>query len=451
MNAFGSSAVKAVADRPVFSSAPRVPPVPTSLRDTGLTDDAITDLIVKALYIGGSRTGQELADFLCLPFPLLDQLVLVLQQRRFLEVKGSSGQSRANYVFDVVGPGRERAREALESNEYVGPLPIPLRDYRKWIERQTIRNVHVDRAAVRKGFEPMVMNEEMLDTLGPAVNSAKSIFLFGDPGNGKTLIADCIATMFGGELYVPWAVAIGGQTMVVYDPVFHHLITPEDMDENSIWKPAELDYDRRFARVKRPVVVAGGELTLEQLDLQYDPDTKLYQAPFQVKANGGILIIDDFGRQRVPARDLLNRWIVPLEKRIDYLTAHTGSKFPIPFDCLLIISTNLNPSNLVEEAFLRRIHYKLHVRSPNRDQYEEIFRRVSKVVGIPYDPSGIDLIYREYYGRRGIEPRACHPRDILEHVCDTARFRNVTPCLDEEMLLSSANSYFLDISELAAL
>lgn len=451
MNAAEARPVRAVAERPIFSNSPKVPPVPESLRDTGLTDDTICDLALKALYIGGSRTGQELANFLCLPFPLLDQLILQLQQRRFVEVKGANGQNRANYVFDVVGPGRERAREALEANEYVGPLPIPLKDYRKWIERQTIRNVHVDREAVRKGFSPMVMDEEMMDTLGPAVNSAKSIFLFGDPGNGKTLIADCIATMFGGELYVPWAVQIGGQTMVVYDPVFHHIIGSPEADESSIWKPAELDYDLRFARVKRPVVIAGGELTLDQLDLQYDPDAKLYQAPFQVKANGGILIIDDFGRQRVPARDLLNRWIVPLEKRIDYLTSHTGNKFPIPFDCLLIISTNLNPSNLVEEAFLRRIHYKLHVRSPNREQYEEIFRRVSQVVGVPFDPMGIELIYREYYGRRGIEPRSCHPRDILEHVCDTARFRNIAPCLDEEILISSANSYFLDVSELAAL
>lgn len=428
-----------------------IPPTPRTLKETGLSEEAITDLILKALYVGGSRQGQELADFLCLPFDLIDLLLLSMQQRRFIEVRGTAGQNRNLYIFDATGGGRERAREALESNQYVGPVPIPLSEYRRWIERQTIRNVHVDREAVRKGFEVMILEEELLEALGPAINSAKSLFLFGDPGNGKTLIADCIATMFGGELYVPYAVEVGGQTMLVYDPVFHHKIAPPAPDANSIWRHTEQEYDHRFARVRRPVVIAGGELTLDQLDLQYDSHTKIYQAPFQVKANGGILIIDDFGRQRVPPRDLLNRWIVPLEKRVDFLSPHTGNKFPVPFDCLLVFATNLNPSDLVEEAFLRRIHYKVQVKSPTRSQYEEIFRRVSQAMGVPYDPAAIDLIYHEYYGRRGIEPRACHPRDILEHVCDTARFQNVTPCLDEDILLASANSYFLDIADLAAL
>jgi len=425
-----------------------IPPIPKTIRETGLSEDAITDLVLKTLYVGGSRMGDKLAEFLCLPFELLDTLLLTMQQRRFVEVRGASGQSRTNYTFDATTAGRERAREALEANQYVGPIPVPLADYRRWIERQTIRNVHIDRATVRRGFEAMVLDEDLMDTLGPAINSAKSLFLFGDPGNGKTLIADCIAAMFGGELFVPYAVDVAGQTMLVYDPVFHHKIEPPPVDPNSIWRQPDLEYDHRFSRVRRPVVIAGGELTLEQLDLQYDHHTKIYQAPFQVKANGGILIIDDFGRQRVPPRDLLNRWIVPLEKRTDYLSAHTGNKFPVPFDCLLVFATNLNPGDLVEEAFLRRIHYKLHVKSPTRDQYEEIFKRVGQAMGVPFSKDGIDFIYHEFYGRRGIPPRACHPRDILEHVCDTARFNNVQPTLERELLRVSANSYFLDIADL---
>lgn len=424
-----------------------VPQKPRSIADTGLSEDAITDLVLKALYVGGSRLGDHLADFLCLPFDVLDTLLQTMQQRRFIEVRSASGQSRNSYVFDVAGPGRERAKDALEANQYVGPIPVPLGEYRKWIERQTIRNLQLDRAAVRRGFKTMVIEDELMETLGPAINSAKSIFLFGDPGNGKTLIAEHIAAMFGGELYVPYAVDVGGQTMLVFDPVFHQRLDPPPPDPTSIWRPVELEYDQRFARVRRPVVVAGGELTLEQLDLQYDTFTKMYQAPFQVKANGGILIIDDFGRQRVPPRDLLNRWIVPLEKRIDYLSAHTGNKFPVPFDVLLIFATNLNPSDLVEEAFLRRIHYKLHVHSPKRPQFEEIFRRVGQAMGVPYSPEALDFLYREYYGRRGIPPRACHPRDLLEHVCDAARFLNVPPSLDEEIVRLAADSYFLDIAE----
>ncbi len=439
----------AVTPRPRdFTKVPAIPPVPTSVADTGLSEDAIGDLILKTLYIQGSRLGQDLADYLCLPFDLLDELLLRLQQRRFIEVKGAAGQSRGTYTFDIAGAGRERAKDALESNQYVGPIPVPLADYRTWILRQTIRNVHLDRDAVRRGFEQMVIDEQHLDMLGPAINSAKSIFLFGDPGNGKTLIAETIAAMLGGELYVPYAVDIEGQTMMVYDSVVHQKLEEEVTDPNSIWRRTDTEYDRRFAKVRRPVVIAGGELTLEQLDLQYDTHTKMYQAPFQVKANGGILIIDDFGRQRVPPRELLNRWIVPLERRTDYLSLHTGNKFPVPFDCLLIFATNLNPSDLVEEAFLRRIHYKLHVRDPRRDQYEEIFRRVAAAMGVPYRQEGVDYLYHEYYGRRGIPVRACHPRDILEHVCDTARYLGVAPSMDDlEILEKSANTYFLKLME----
>lgn len=437
------SAVPRAPERPV-------PSTPRTLQETGLSEDAISDLVLKTLYVGGSRRGDDLADFLCIPFDVLDTLLHSMQQRRFIEVRGAAGQSRSSYIFDVVGDGRERGREALAANQYVGPLPVPLDEYRKWILRQTIRNVHVDREGVQRGFSSMVLEDELIQMLGPAINSAKSLFLFGDPGNGKTLIAECIAQMFGGELYVPYAVDVGGQTMIVYDPVFHKKIeTPPDT--SSIWKSNDHDFDQRFARVRRPVVIAGGELTMEQLDLQYDSHTKMYQAPFQVKANGGILIIDDFGRQRVPPRDMLNRWIVPLEKRIDYLSAHTGSKFPVPFDCLLIFATNLNPDDLVEEAFLRRIHYKLHVKSPKRPQFEEIFKRVAQAMGVPYSEPAIDFLYREYYGRRAIPPRACHPRDLLEHVCDTARYLGVPPNLDLEVVRMAANAYFLDLADMVNL
>jgi predicted ATPase with chaperone activity len=380
-----------------------------------------------------------------LPFALVDEELLTLQQRRFIEVRGTTGPNRASYLFDLGGAGRDRAKEALDASQYVGPAPVPLAQYSKWIEAQSIQNAHVTQQSLRAGFSHLVLNESMFEILGPAVNSSKSIFLYGHPGNGKTAIAEAISEMLGGTLYLPYAVDIDGQIMLVYDPVHHEVVeSPDDaMGRDALWIRSGPGYDRRYARVRRPVVLTGGELTLDQLDLRYDHFTKLYQAPFQVKANGGVLIVDDFGRQRVPPRDLLNRWIVPLEKHVDYLTLHTGGKFPVPFDCLLIFATNLDPAELVEEAFLRRIHYKIPVVDPTRDQYEEIFRRCCQNAGLGYNAETVNYIFDEFYQKRGIRPRGCHPRDLLAHVGDIAKYRELTPELTIDLMARACESYFL--------
>jgi hypothetical protein len=419
------------------------PPAPDTLPDTGLSVDAVRDLILKVFYVQGARTGHYLSDFLRLPFVLIDEELLTLQQRRFVEVRGTTGPNRASYLFDLAGAGRDRAKEALDASQYVGPAPVPLAQYSKWIEAQSIQFARVTQETLRAGFSHLVLNDSLLEALGPAVNSSKSIFLYGHPGNGKTAIAQAISQMLGGILYLPYAVDIGGQIMLVYDPVHHKEIDPVELaGMESLWRSGP-SYDRRYARVKRPVVVTGGELTLDQLDLRYDQFTKLYQAPFQVKANGGVLIVDDFGRQRVPPRDLLNRWIVPLEKRIDYLTLHTGGKFPVPFDCLLIFATNLDPAELVEEAFLRRIHYKIPVVDPSREQYEEIFRRCCRGVGVDYAAEAVTYVFDEFYDKRGIRPRGCHPRDLLAHLTDIAKYRELMPELTVELVGQACQSYFL--------
>jgi predicted ATPase with chaperone activity len=454
------SAVPAFPDDAVsIAGAPDAPPVPERLSDTGLTADFLRDLILKVLYVQGSQTGLELARFIRLPFALLDDQLLPLQHRRFLEVRGTTGPNRASYIFDIGGEGRDRAKEALEASQYIGPAPVTLDQYREWTAIQSIRHARINRQTLRSALSHLVLHEDIFGILGPAVNSSKSIFLYGHPGNGKTAIAEAVSHMMGGSLYIPYAVQVEGQIMLVHDPVHHEAIDsadgdsadgdPEDGDStggdqsDGLWETGG-EYDRRFALVRRPVVMTGGELTLDQLDLRFDPFAKLYQAPFQVKANGGVLIVDDFGRQRVPPRDLLNRWIVPLEKRVDFLTLHTGGKFPIPFDCLLIFATNLAPADLVEEAFLRRIHYKIPVGDPTRAGYEEIFRRNCEEVGVVYDPSAVRQIYRDFYQVMDIPPRASHPRDIMGHICDLAKFLEVTPRLAPELVEMACRSYFLN-------
>src|SRR5690606_20946840 len=298
------------------------------------------DLMLKTLYVHGNRTGQQLMQAIGLPFSLLDEALLELQQRRLVEIGNAGGVGRAGYRFDLTGAGRERAREALAACQYVGPAPVPLAQYRAWVEAQSIRSLRVSREQLAQRLRHLVLDAGVIDRLGPAINAARSLFLHGASGNGKTAIAEAIARLFSGEIFVPYALDIDGQVMVVHDPLYHRPVPGDEPytgpgTEESVWAGRIEDMDRRFARVLRPIVVTGGELTLDQLDLRYDPSTRVYQAPFQVKANGGVLVLDDFGRQRMSPGDLLNRWIVPLEKRIDYLTLHTGNKFPVPFDCLL--------------------------------------------------------------------------------------------------------------------
>jgi predicted ATPase with chaperone activity len=434
------------------ASEPRtqpVPDVPVTTADTGLTPGLISDLILKSLYNLGSRTGDQLRAFVRLPFAILDEELVDLQQRRLIEVR-EGGQSRVTYTFDLTGEGRNRAREAMDANGYVGPAPVPLTQYGRWVENQSVRDVLVTEETIRQGFSHLVFEDSFLDQLGPAINSGLSLFLYGHAGNGKTTIAEAISGMLGGHVYIPWALEVEGQIIVLYDPVYHELVEPGGAvsDEATASSPLFLDgqaHDGRYAVIKRPVVFVGGELTLEFLELQYDPQTRVYQAPPHVKASGGVFIIDDFGRQLVRPRDLLNRWMVPLEKRIDFLALRNGYKFPVPFDCLVIFSTNLNPLELVDEAFLRRIRYKIMVESPNRAQYDEIFRRCCESTGILFETTRVDHVYKAFYERLRMAPRGCHPRDIVDTVCNIAKYENTQPSLSIELLDRACRSYFLDV------
>ena len=429
------------------------PPVPSSIEDTGLTTEFVSDLILKTLYAQGVLQGTELEDIIRLPFSILDDCLLDLQQRRMVQVRGTEGHGRAGYSFDLTDQGASRARELMSMSAYTGAAPVPIQEYWRWIEAQAVRNRRVSRAEVVEGFRHLVLDEDFIETIGPAINSGRSVFLYGDAGNGKTVIAEAIAEMFGDSMYIPHAILAEGKVIQLYDPVVHEPIE-EDDEPDEATSELEADFlrdptshDQRFQLVRRPVVIVGGELTLDQLELQHDPETGVFRAPPQVKANGGVFVIDDFGRQRVRPRDLLNRWMYPLERHIDFLALPTGQKLPVPFDTLLIFATNLNPTDLVEEAFLRRIRYKILVDNPTREQYVEIFKRMCADLDLPYSRSAVDFVYENWYTREGLEPRKCHPRDLLNQVHDLSRYRGRTPELSDDLLDRACRTYFMNVTD----
>ncbi len=411
------------------------PPEIQSIRETGLSPQFLADLALKIIYYASSISGYDIAVAMKLPYlGVLDQVLESLKRDLYIEVRSGSALTTASYTYAVTSKGAVRAMELIERCAYAGPAPVSLSDYRNAVQLQTVSNVVVNRQAVREAFSRLVLSDRILNQIGPAINSSLSVFFFGPPGNGKTSIAETAAKLLGGTIYVPYALEYDGQVIKVYDTIFHPAVEPEDRQVDA--------RDRRWVRCTRPVVVAGGELTMEALDLVYSETSKYYEAPFQLKANCGMFLIDDFGRQQVSPRDLLNRWIVPLEKREDYLNLRTGQEITVPFDQLIIFSTNLDPGSLVDEAFLRRIRYKIEVPNPTIEEYEEIFRRVCDTKGVPYDFSAIEFIL-DYYGRRGIEPRNCHPRDLIDQVIDIAEYLEQPPILTRELLEAACESYFV--------
>ncbi len=423
------------------------PPTPTSLKEVGLNRDMLIHLIVKILYYAGEVTGAYLASRLKLPYTIVDELIEFVKTEKMCEVKGVVGIGKSAYKYAITSFGRDRAREFLEINQYTGPAPVPLEQYVAMVQKQAAARTYITQETIAKEFSHLVLSKQMMDTLGPAINSGKSMFVYGAPGNGKSVVSESIGRMLGGEVFIPHAMDVEGVIITVFDPINHQPVGGERIpDANGYRSPiltdAE-DFDLRWVRCRRPFVFTGGELTLEMLDLSYNEVSKFYEAPFQVKSNGGVFLIDDFGRQLVRPKDLLNRWIVPLEKRVDYLTLHTGKKFEIPFDALIIFSTNLRPQELVDEAFFRRIRYKIHFNNPTLEEYKEIFKNYCRSKGIVYNPIIVDYIRTEFYQKQDMELRCCHPRDIIEQVVDIARYISVPPALTKELVDSACNSYFV--------
>jgi hypothetical protein len=426
--------------RPAAGVNPGPPVPPTTIAETGLHPDSLAQLMLKTL-IAGESNGTSLAESLRLPYSVLEALVQHARVEKLIEVRGAGGVGTAGYRYALTDLGRDRANQFLDLCRYIGPAPVPLAQYNAQVRAAMASRPWIDRDCLARGFEHLVVNQAMYDQLGPAVNSGKALFLYGAPGNGKTVVADGIGRALGTDMYVPFAVDVDGQIITMYDPVSHLSTTTAGASQSVITASG---IDRRWERIRRPVVVVGGELTLEMLDLTFNPIAKFYEAPIQMKANGGVFVVDDFGRQRIPPRDLLNRWIVPLESRVDYLTLHTGRKFEVPFNVFIIFATNLKPESLADEAFLRRIPYKIRAKNPTVDEYAKIFELNCRKRDIPFDAVMVEYLQRTYYQPRKIQMRACHPRDLVEQVVDMCRYQQRAPLITRELLDAACASYFLE-------
>ena len=435
----------AVAVEPAVSIAaqPTPPAPPATIAETGLHRDSLAQLMLKTL-VGGEASGTGLAEALRLPYSVLDAMVQHARAEKLVEVHGATGTGTAGYRYALTDLGRDRAMQFMEVCQYVGPAPVPLAQYNAYIRACMAARPYVDRESLAKGFDELVVSKSMFDQLGPAVNSGKSLFLYGAPGNGKTVVAEGIGRALGTEMFVPHAIDVDGQIITTFDPVNHVHIAGAGATTSVITTAA---HDRRWEKIRRPVVVVGGELTLEMLDLTFNPISKFYEAPIQMKANGGVFVVDDFGRQRIAPRDLLNRWIVPLESRVDFLTLHTGRKFEIPFNVLIVFATNLKPESLADEAFMRRIPYKILAKNPTADEYCRIFELNCHKRQLSFDPVMVEYLLRKYYQPRKLQMRACHPRDLVEQVVNNCRYQNREPAITRELLDAACASYFLEESE----
>ncbi len=407
------------------------PAIPQTFEELGVPQALVLDLVLRRVLLAGFTTLQSLSDALRVSIPILSTVFSHMRQQQLVEVKGMLGN---DYQFTLSGGGKSLASERFQMSQYAGPAPVSLNDYRHGVKAQTAR-VRTDRRMLRSAFGDLVISDQMLDQLGPALISQNSIFLYGPTGNGKTSLAERMLRVYDDAVLMPYAVEVDGQIISLYDPVVHHRLENDS---------AELDSrtDPRWVLCRRPCILVGGELVPSMLDLRLDDASGIYAAPLQMKANNGIFIIDDFGRQLMSPRDLLNRWIVPLDRRVDYLMLRYGVKFQIPFEVMVVFSTNLDPADLADDAFLRRIHNKVFVEAVGEDAFDQIFSRVAASRNLPSEPDSAEylrtLCLREGRG----DLRACYPADICNVLISIGKYENRPPRLSKPELERAAALYF---------
>ncbi|MGH9632429.1 MAG: ATP-binding protein [Bryobacteraceae bacterium] len=421
-----------------------IPPIPETVEETGLSAAFIEQLLLKMLYFRGEMLGRDLATAIALKFSIIEGILEPLKRLQIVQVKRSLGMGNLSGVFALSESGRGYAREHLETNQYTGPAPVPLEQYAFLARRQRLQEGWLSMDRLAKAYNKMVLSPEVLGQIGPAVSSGNSFLIYGQPGNGKTFLAEALVNLDCSYIYLPYAIESQGMIVQLFDPLFHH---PVDEAASISAISFEPQHDRRWFKTRRPFIVSGGELTLEMLDLSYNATSKVYDAPFHLKASNGIYLIDDFGRQRCTPAEVLNRWIVPMERRVDYLSFRTGGKMTVPFESFLVFSTNLKPEQLGDEAFLRRIQYKMHLRSPSIEEFLEIFHRFCDSKGLVCPPLLAERFVEKRYLKTGKAFRRCQPRDVLSHAINLIHFEKLPFELTEELLDRAFESCFVQVDE----
>jgi len=428
--------VTSVAPPEVQESLTWKPPEPQTLAEAGVTESELEHLVLKYLAAYSELCGHHLADQHALPFRLMEPVLQSLKYAQLVAFRGSAPMN--DYVYQLTDQGRERARKLSEHCSYFGTAPVRLSVYCESVAEQTLTKLSPMESDLKRAFSDLLVNQDMLRRLGPAVNSGRGLFLFGQPGNGKTSIAERITKAFGDTIWIPRAIGIDGEIMRVFDPGLHEEVPLEQSGGPLVAEPV----DKRWVRIRRPTIVVGGELTMDSLEVNAGAGVNVSEAPLQMKSNCGTLVIDDFGRQRMTTDELLNRWIVPLEKRYDFLQMINGKKIRVPFDQLIIFSTNLEPKDLVDDAFLRRIPYKIEVIDPTEEEFRKLFEIMAPLVGLEFDQAALDYLVETHYQAVGRPYRCCQPRDLLLQVRNYCRYLDTKPKMNREYFDYAIENYF---------